>query len=119
MSNAYCSEYRTQIKAIANYLSYPIKEGVYLALQGPSLETPAEYTMIYRVGADLIGMSTVLENIAAVHGGMKVIGFSVVSNECYPPERIKKTTHEEVVRVVGNSEKQLMNIIGKWIDNYL
>lgn len=119
MSDAYSSEIRTQLKAVANYLQYDLKEGIYLALQGPSLETPAEYSMIYRMGADLIGMSTVFETITGIHGGMKVAGFSVVSNECYPPERIKKTTHEEVVRVVSNSERQLMSIFGTWIDNYL
>jgi purine nucleoside phosphorylase len=50
---------------------------------------------------------------------MKVAGFSVVSNECYPPERIKKTTHEDVVKVVGKSEQKLMELLGKWVDNYL
>jgi len=119
MSNAYCLELRKQIKAVASYLNYSLKEGVYLALQGPSLETPAEYSMIYRMGADLIGMSTVFETIAAVHGGMKVAGFSVVSNECYPPERITKTTHENVVKVVSRSEQKLMELLGKWVDNYL
>ena len=119
MSDAYCAEMRKQIKAVANFINYKLKEGVYLALQGPSLETPAEYSMIYRMGGDLIGMSTVFETIAAVHGGMKVAGFSVVSNECYPPERIVKTTHEDVVEVVSKSEKQLMAILEKWIDNYL
>lgn len=119
MSDAYCPKMRKQIRAVANFLNYKLKEGVYLALQGPSLETPAEYSMIYRMGADLIGMSTVFETITAVHGGMKVAGFSVVSNECYPLERIVKTTHEDVVRVVSQSEKHLMAIIEKWIDNYL
>ena len=119
MSNAYDSEFRDQIKKIAKRQSYDIKEGVYLALQGPSLETPAEYTMIYRVGADLIGMSTVLETIAAVHGGIKVGGFSMVSNECYPPERIKKTTHQDVVNTVKKSEPVLINLLGDWIDEYL
>ena len=119
MSNAYDSEFRDQIKKIAKRQSYNIKEGVYLALQGPSLETPAEYTMIYRVGADLIGMSTVFETIAAVHGGIKVGGFSMVSNECYPPERIKKTTHQDVVNTVKKSEPVLMNLLGEWIDEYL
>jgi len=119
MSNAYDSEFRDQIKKIAKRQSYNIKEGVYLALQGPSLETPAEYTMIYRVGADLIGMSTVFETIAAVHGGIKVGGFSMVSNECYPPERIKKTTHQDVVNTVKKSEPVLINLLGEWIDEYL
>jgi len=119
MSNAYDKEIRKQFLNIATQFQIPLKEGVYLALQGPSLETPAEYTMIYRLGADLIGMSTVFETIVAVHGGMNVAGFSVVSNECYPPERISKTTHQEVVRVVSCSEPNLMKLIAHWIDKYL
>ncbi len=119
MSNAYNKEIRKQFLEISAKNHIPLKEGVYLALQGPSLETPAEYTMIYRLGADLIGMSTVFETIVAVHGGMNVAGFSVVSNECYPPERISETTHQEVVRVVSNSEPKLMKLIAQWIDNYL
>jgi len=119
MSKAYDPKFREQIKSIAKQIQYNLKEGVYLALQGPSLETPAEYTMIYRLGADLIGMSTVLETIAAVHGNIKVGAFSIVSNECYPPERINETTHEEVVNTVSKSEPVLMKILEKWIDKYL
>lgn len=119
MSNAYDKEIRKQFLNIATQNQIPLQEGVYLALQGPSLETPAEYTMIYRLGADLIGMSTVFETIVAVHGSMKVAGFSVVSNECYPPERISETTHQEVVKVVNSSEPNLMKLIAKWIEKYL
>ena len=119
MSKAYDPEFRNQIKKIAKEINYNLKEGTYLALQGPSLETPAEYGMIYRMGSDLIGMSTVLETIAAVHGGMKVGGFSMVSNECYPPERIVETTHQDVVNTVKKSEHILMKMLGKWIDTYL
>ncbi len=119
MSKAYNPQFRKQIKEIAQRQSYNLKEGVYLAFQGPSLETPAEYTMIYRMGGDLIGMSTVLETIAAVQGGIKVGGFSMVSNECYPPERIKETTHQDVVKTVKKSEPVLMNLLGRWIDEYL
>ena len=119
MSQAYNPEFRKQIKKLADTQSYNLKEGIYLAFQGPSLETPSEYTMIYRMGGDLIGMSTVLETIAAVQGGIKVGGFSIVSNECYPPERIKKTTHQDVVKTVKLSEHILINLISEWIDRYL
>jgi len=119
MSKAYTPEFREQFLEIAKKINYNLKEGVYLALQGPSLETPAEYSMIYRMGSDLIGMSTVFETIVAVHGGMKVAGFSMVSNECYPPERIRETTHQDVVKTVAKSEPILMNLLSEWIDNYL
>ncbi len=119
MSNAYNADIRKEFIEISKKTGYNLKQGIYLALQGPSLETPAEYSMIYRMGADLIGMSTVFETIAAVHGGIKVTGFSMVSNECYPPERIKETTHQDVVKMVKKSEHILMELLGEWIDNYL
>jgi purine-nucleoside phosphorylase len=119
MSKAYTQEFRKQFLEIAKKMDYNLKQGIYLALQGPSLETPAEYSMIYRMGSDLIGMSTVFETIVAVHAGMKVAGFSMVSNECYPPERIKETTHQDVVNTVAKSEPILMKLLSEWIDNYL
>ena len=64
-------------------------------------------------------MSTVLETIVGVHSGLKVGGFSVISNECYPIERIVETSEQDVVDMVKKSEEKLMTIVGKWIDKYL
>ena len=75
-------------------------EGVYLGLQGPNLETPAEYVFMHRIGADVIGMSTVPEVLVARHSDLPVFVVSVVSHQAYPPEIIKATTLEEVVAVV-------------------
>jgi len=75
-------------------------EGVYLGLQGPNLETPAEYVFMHRIGADVIGMSTVPEVLVARHSNLPVFVVSVISNQAYPPEIIKETTLEEVVAVV-------------------
>lgn len=75
-------------------------EGVYLGLQGPNLETPAEYVFMHRIGADVIGMSTIPEVLVARHSDLPVFVVSVVSNQSYPPEVIKETTLEEVVAVV-------------------
>lgn len=88
-----------------------IKTGVYAGLPGPSLETPAEYQYLYRIGADLVGMSTVPEAITARHLGMKVQALSVVSNVCYPPERIKVTTVEDVINMVESKADDVGRII--------
>ena len=80
-----------------------IHKGVYAGLQGPSLETPAEYNFLHIIGADLVGLSTVPEVIAAKHLGLKIAVLSIVSNVCYPIEDITETTLEEVVEVVGKA----------------
>lgn len=68
----------------ARAMNIRLPRAVYLALQGPVFETRAEYRMLRSWGADLVGMSTVPEVIAAVHGGMEVLAVSLVSDECYP-----------------------------------
>ena len=95
----------------------PVKRGVYLALPGPSLETPAEYNMAYRLGADLVGMSTVPEVIAARHAGLQVNAFSIVSNVCYPKSMLTPTTVEEVIRTVRASSDRLMTLFDCYFKN--
>jgi purine-nucleoside phosphorylase len=86
-------------------------EGVYVALQGPNLETPAEYNFINRIGGDLVGMSTVPEVIVARHMGFPVMVISVVSNKCFPIETITETTLEEVIALAKEVEPKLRLII--------
>ena len=112
MLKTYDALLRKQIKGVAEQLSISIHEGVYYGLQGPSLETPAEYIMINKVGADLVGMSTVPEVIVAKHAGMKIAAVSIVSNVCYPPERITETTVEEVIRVANQASDKLNQVLG-------
>lgn len=80
MTRAYDREYREMARAEAARLGIPLHEGVYAALLGPSYETPAEIEYLRRIGADLVGMSTVAEVIAARHVGMKVLAISCVTN---------------------------------------
>jgi purine-nucleoside phosphorylase len=119
MLHAYDPGFIRQIQKISLDMDIKLHKGVYLASQGPSLETPAEYTMMYRMGADTVGMSTVLEAIVGVHSGLKVGGFSVISNECYPIDRIVETSEQDVINMVKKSEYKLMALVGEWIDLYL
>lgn len=80
MSQAYDPELGRLALASAERLRMPLEQGVYLALQGPSFETPAEIRMARTLGADAVGMSTVLETIAANHAGMRVLGISLITN---------------------------------------
>lgn len=111
MLHTYDRAWREMSQKAAVQLSIDLKEGVYYALQGPSLETPAEYKMIHRLGADLVGMSTVPEVIVAKHSDMKIIAFSIVSNECFPTELITETTIAEVIAVAGKASVKLFDLI--------
>jgi purine-nucleoside phosphorylase len=80
MSRAYDRDYRQLAREKAAKLGIPLHEGIYAALLGPSYETPAEIEYLRRIGADLVGMSTVAEVIAARHMEMKVLAISCVTN---------------------------------------
>lgn len=85
---------------IAEAHSIRAHTGVYASLPGPNLETPAEYEFLHRIGADVVGMSTVPEVIAAHHMGMRTFVVSVVSNKSYPISCIQETTVESVIATV-------------------
>jgi purine-nucleoside phosphorylase len=89
--------------------------GVYAALQGPNLETPAEYRYLNRIGADLVGMSTVPEVLVGRHMNMKIFVGSVVSNKCFPIEEIVPTTVKDVLEVAQKSEPYLSKILNKMV----
>lgn len=111
MSEAYDQNLIRLAKEIADKKSVSLHEGIYFGWPGPSLETPAEYRMIHRLGADVVGMSTIPEVLVANYYQMKVLCFSVVSNVCYPKERIRFTTVEEVIEVVNSSAEKLNQLI--------
>ncbi|MDR0796363.1 MAG: purine nucleoside phosphorylase I, inosine and guanosine-specific [Tannerella sp.] len=83
MTRTYDREFISRMEAIAIQYGIPLKKGVYVALTGPSYETPAEYAFYRKVGADAVGMSTVPEVIIARHAGMRIFGMSVITNEGY------------------------------------
>jgi purine-nucleoside phosphorylase len=83
MTRAYDREYIRLMEEIASRQGIPLKKGVYVALTGPSYETPSEYAFYGKAGADAVGMSTVPEVIVARHAGLRVFGMSVITNEGY------------------------------------
>ena len=111
MMKTYHREWNEKALAIAAKHQIRAHEGVYLALQGPNLETPAEYVFMHRIGADVVGMSTVPEVLVARHSSLNVMVVSVVSNKSYPPEEIKEVSLEEVIAVVEATEPKLTLII--------
>ncbi len=100
MSQAYDPELRAVAKRVASRESIPLHEGVYIMLAGPSFETPADIRFLSGIGADAVGMSTVPEVTVARHGGMRVVGFSGISNSLAmagAEPGHEETTHEEVL----------------------
>jgi purine-nucleoside phosphorylase len=109
MSEPYSKEIIGKAKTVGRELNIPLAEGVYYGVTGPTFETHAEYRMIHRLGADAVGMSTVQENIAAVHMGLKVFAISVIT-DLGIREDDSVITHEEVLEAAKQSEPKLTAI---------
>src|SRR6185369_13643800 len=84
MSEPYSETLRALARDVASEQRITLREGVYVSVQGPNLETRAEYRFLRAIGADVVGMSTVPEVIVAVHGGMRVLGLSIITDQCIP-----------------------------------
>ncbi len=87
-----------------------VERGVFAAMTGPSLETRAEYRLLRTIGADAVGMSTVPEDIVAVHMGMKVCGFSVITDECFPDSLVPAAV-EDIIRVANGAQPRLTKLM--------
>jgi purine-nucleoside phosphorylase len=106
MSEPYCKSLIEKAKSIAQANQLELKQGVYTGVTGPTFETRAEYKMIHLIGGDAVGMSTVQENIAAVHCGMKVFAISVITDLGIREEE-NIITHEEVLQAAKDAEPKL------------
>ena len=86
------------------------KFGVYVSVPGPNLETRAEYRYLRGIGADVVGMSTVPEVIVAVHAGMRVLGISIITDQCLP-DALEPASFEKIVGVASRAEPNLTALV--------
>ncbi|HTP67596.1 MAG TPA: purine-nucleoside phosphorylase [Dongiaceae bacterium] len=110
MSEAYDKEFRTLALAVGKKRGVDLGEGVYAALAGPSYETPAEIRYLRSIGADLVGMSTVPEVIAARHSGIRVLGISCVTNAA-AGVLDQPLDHKEVLETAERVKDQFMGLL--------
>jgi purine-nucleoside phosphorylase len=88
----------------------PCYKGVFVAVPGPNLETRAEYRFLRAIGADVVGMSTVPEVIVGVHGGMRNLGFSIITDMCLP-DALEAAKLEDIIAVANTAEKKLRRLV--------
>jgi len=105
------------MERIANKNNIKIHKGIYLALQGPTFETPAEYKMVSILGADAVGMSTVPEVIVAKHMGMQCFGLSVIT-DLGIEGHVEEVSHEAVQLAAKASEKTISKLVSDFITTW-
>jgi purine-nucleoside phosphorylase len=110
MSQAYDRSLQAIAETVALELKIPLRRGVYVAVSGPNLETRAEYRMLRAMGADVVGMSTVPEVIAARHMGMRVLGLSIITDECFP-DSLEVANIEKIIATAARAEPNLTRLV--------
>jgi purine-nucleoside phosphorylase len=114
MSEPYSFELIELAEKIALENQIKVQKGVYVAVPGPNLETRAEYRFLRATGADVVGMSTIPENIVANHMGMKVLGISIVTDECFP-DSLKPVNVEAIIAAAMEAEPKMTLIMKELI----
>ena len=110
MSRAYTPELVDRALEVARRENFVAHRGVFVAVSGPNLETRAEYRFLRHIGADCVGMSTVPECIVAVHGGMRVLGLSAITDVCFP-DSLKPVDIQEILHAAAIAEPKLRKIV--------
>ena len=110
MSAPYDPELRALARSTALELGITLREGVYVAVPGPNLETRSEYRMLRMMGADVVGMSTVPEVIVAVHAGMRTLGISIITDQCLP-DALEPADIGRIIATAGRAEPSLTRLI--------
>lgn len=110
MSAPYDPELKKKAHAAAKEHGLELREGVYVWVTGPTLETRAEYRMLRSFGADVVGMSTVPEVITARHMGMRVVAFSICTDMC-DPDHLEECNIDVIIKTAGEAEPKLTRIV--------
>lgn len=110
MSEPYNAELKNLLQHTANELNIQLKKGVYAAVNGPNLETKAEYRYLKIIGADMVGMSTVPEVIAANHAQLACAAVSVITDEC-DPDNLKPVNLAEIIEAAGKADEKLSRLL--------
>ena len=110
MSEPYDADLRELARSAAREMQITLREGVYVAVPGPNLETAAEYRFLRMIGADIVGMSTVPEVIVAVHGGMKVLGISIITDACLP-DALEPADIRKIIATAEKAEPGLTGLV--------
>jgi purine-nucleoside phosphorylase len=114
MSEPYDPLLRSAMQQKAQSLNIPLHKGVYAAVSGPNLETRAEYRYLKIIGADMVGMSTVPEVIAANHMKLPCVAVSVITDEC-DPDNLKPVNIAEIIEVAGRADEKLGRLFAETI----
>ncbi|HEX2249404.1 MAG TPA: purine-nucleoside phosphorylase [Gemmatimonadales bacterium] len=115
MSAPYDPELRALARTVARELGIALREGVYVAVPGPNLETRAEYRMLRGMGADVVGMSTVPEVIVATHSGMRTVGLSIITDQCLP-DALEPTDITRIIETARRAEPSLTRLIAGLVE---
>ena len=115
MSDPYDAELRALTRTLAAELGIRLREGVYVAVPGPNLETRAEYRMLRAMGADVVGMSTVPEVIVASHAGMRTVGISIITDQCLP-DALEPANIERIIDTAKRAEPSLTRLIARLVE---
>lgn len=116
MSKAYSPELNQKFSEATSKLNLSLRKGIYIAVQGSMLESPAEYRMLHKLGADAVGMSTVPEVIVANHMSIPCAAVSVLTDEC-DPDNLKPVDIAEIIEVAGKAEEKLILLFKEVIKN--
>jgi purine-nucleoside phosphorylase len=115
LSRVYDRELRQAAEEVARRQGTVLRQGVYVALKGPHLETPAETRALRMMGADAVGMSTVPEAIVATHAGLRILGISVLSN-LNLPDAMAPIAIEDIIATVAGAESRLADLLAGIIE---